>query len=78
MSSTFQRLSMLLLLLLGVAAPARATFSLCAIDPATGEAGVIVTTRVPFVGRAVPRSSAAIPSATRSRPTSGARRSRAT
>src|SRR5262245_65173981 len=30
------------------------TFSLCAIDPATGESGVIVTTRVPFVGRAVP------------------------
>lgn len=34
--------------------PAHATFSLCAIDPDTGEAGVIVTTRVPFVGRAVP------------------------
>jgi uncharacterized Ntn-hydrolase superfamily protein len=33
---------------------AQATFSLCAIDPETGEAGVIVTTRVPFVGRAVP------------------------
>ncbi len=31
-----------------------ATFSLCAIDPATGEAAVAVTTRVPFVGRAVP------------------------
>jgi uncharacterized Ntn-hydrolase superfamily protein len=31
-----------------------ATFSLCAIDPATGECGVAVTTRVPFVGRAVP------------------------
>jgi len=30
------------------------TFSLCAVDPATGESGVIVTTRVPFVGRAVP------------------------
>ena len=30
------------------------TFSLCAIDPATGEVGVAVTTRVPFVGRAVP------------------------
>jgi uncharacterized Ntn-hydrolase superfamily protein len=31
-----------------------ATFSICAIDPATGESGVAVTTRVPFVGRAVP------------------------
>jgi uncharacterized Ntn-hydrolase superfamily protein len=30
------------------------TFSICAIDPETGEAGVAVTTRVPFVGRAVP------------------------
>jgi uncharacterized Ntn-hydrolase superfamily protein len=30
------------------------TFSICAIDPATGECGVAVTTRVPFVGRAVP------------------------
>jgi uncharacterized Ntn-hydrolase superfamily protein len=30
------------------------TFSICAIDPATGESGVAVTTRVPFVGRAVP------------------------
>ena len=44
----------LLLFLLLAATPAQATFSLCAIDPATGEAGVIVTTRVPFVGRAVP------------------------
>lgn len=34
--------------------PFYATFSLCAIDPATGESGVAVTTRVPFVGRAVP------------------------
>ena len=34
--------------------PFYATFSLCAIDPTTGEAGVAVTTRVPFVGRAVP------------------------
>lgn len=34
--------------------PLFSTFSLCAIDPATGEAGVVVTTRVPFVGRAVP------------------------
>ncbi|MGH9870009.1 MAG: DUF1028 domain-containing protein [Candidatus Polarisedimenticolia bacterium] len=30
------------------------TFSICAIDPNTGESGVAVTTRVPFVGRAVP------------------------
>lgn len=34
--------------------PHYATFSICAVDPATGEAGVAVTTRVPFVGRAVP------------------------
>ena len=34
--------------------PVYSTFSLCAIDPASGESGVIVTTRVPFVGRAVP------------------------
>lgn len=34
--------------------PVHATFSLCAIDPETGQAGVAVTTRVPFVGRAVP------------------------
>ncbi|HQK86975.1 MAG TPA: DUF1028 domain-containing protein, partial [Acidobacteriota bacterium] len=31
-----------------------ATFSICAIDPITGESGAAVTTRVPFVGRAVP------------------------
>ncbi len=31
-----------------------ATFSLCAVDTSTGEIGVAVTTRVPFVGRAVP------------------------
>ena len=36
------------------ALPAGATFSIAAIDPATGEAAVVVTTRVPFVGRAVP------------------------
>jgi len=30
------------------------TFSICAIDAKTGESGVAVTTRVPFVGRAVP------------------------
>lgn len=34
--------------------PHYATFSLCAIDPATGQSGAAVTTRVPFVGRAVP------------------------
>jgi uncharacterized Ntn-hydrolase superfamily protein len=37
-----------------------ATFSLCAIDPATGESGVVVTTRVPFVGRAVPWARAGV------------------
>jgi uncharacterized Ntn-hydrolase superfamily protein len=31
-----------------------ATFSICAIDAKTGESGTAVTTRVPFVGRAVP------------------------
>lgn len=40
--------------------PVYSTFSLCAIDPATGEAGVIVTTRVPFVGRAVPWARAGV------------------
>lgn len=35
-------------------APQYSTFSLCAIDPATGQSGAAVTTRVPFVGRAVP------------------------
>ncbi len=34
--------------------PFYATFSLCAVDQTTGETGVAVTTRVPFVGRAVP------------------------
>jgi len=34
--------------------PQYSTFSLCAIDPATGQSGATVTTRVPFVGRAVP------------------------
>lgn len=42
------------LFLVAAAAPVAATFSICAIDPVTGEAGVAVTTRVPFVGRAVP------------------------
>ncbi|MHC4991666.1 MAG: DUF1028 domain-containing protein, partial [Planctomycetota bacterium] len=36
------------------------TFSLCAIDPETGESGVAVTTRVPFVGRAVPWARAGV------------------
>lgn len=36
------------------ALPVRATFSIAAVDPKTGEAAVAVTTRVPFVGRAVP------------------------
>ncbi len=40
--------------------PLFSTFSLCAIDPATGEAGVVVTTRVPFVGRAVPWARAGV------------------
>lgn len=47
-----RRLLLLLALLLPL--PARATFSIAAVDPKTGEAAVIVTTRVPFVGRAVP------------------------
>jgi uncharacterized Ntn-hydrolase superfamily protein len=37
-----------------LALPAQATFSIAAVDPETGEAAVAVTTRVPFVGRAVP------------------------
>jgi uncharacterized Ntn-hydrolase superfamily protein len=40
--------------------PHYATFSICAIDPATGESGVAVTTRVPFVGRAVPWARAGV------------------
>lgn len=44
----------LALLLLLLPFPARATFSIAAVDPKTGEAAVVVTTRVPFVGRAVP------------------------
>ena len=34
--------------------PVYATFSIAAVNPETGEAAVAVTTRVPFVGRAVP------------------------
>lgn len=37
-----------------------ATFSIAAIDPATGETGVAVTTRVPCVGNAVPHVSAGV------------------
>ena len=40
--------------------PFFATFSICAIDPATGQSGVAVTTRVPFVGRAVPWARAGV------------------
>src|SRR5262245_8395788 len=34
--------------------PQYSTFSICAIDPVTSQSGAAVTTRVPFVGRAVP------------------------
>jgi uncharacterized Ntn-hydrolase superfamily protein len=40
--------------------PQYSTFSLCAIDPTTGQAGAAVTTRVPFVGRAVPHVRAGV------------------
>ncbi|MBA3270219.1 MAG: DUF1028 domain-containing protein [Acidobacteria bacterium] len=40
--------------------PQYSTFSLCAVDPATGQSGAAVTTRVPFVGRAVPHVRAAV------------------
>jgi uncharacterized Ntn-hydrolase superfamily protein len=40
--------------------PFYSTFSLCAIDPATGQSGAAVTTRVPFVGRAVPHVRAGV------------------
>ena len=40
--------------------PVYSTFSLCAIDPVTGQSGASVTTRVPFVGRAVPHVRAGI------------------
>jgi uncharacterized Ntn-hydrolase superfamily protein len=43
-----------LVLYLLLATRTYATFSIAAIDPETGEAAVVVTTRVPFVGRAVP------------------------
>ncbi len=40
--------------------PQYSTFSLCAIDPETGQSGAAVTTRVPFVGRAVPHVRAGV------------------
>ncbi len=40
--------------------PFFATFSICAIDPEAGQSGVAVTTRVPFVGRAVPWARAGV------------------
>lgn len=46
--------AVVLFALLSFSLPLHATFSIAAVDPATGESAVIVTTRVPFVGRAVP------------------------
>jgi uncharacterized Ntn-hydrolase superfamily protein len=40
--------------------PQYSTFSLCAIDPSSGQSGAAVTTRVPFVGRAVPHVRAGV------------------
>jgi uncharacterized Ntn-hydrolase superfamily protein len=40
--------------------PQYATFSLCAVDPAAQQSGAAVTTRVPFVGRAVPHVRAGV------------------
>ena len=40
--------------------PQYSTFSLCAVDPMTGQSGAGVTTRVPFVGRAVPHVRAGV------------------
>ena len=40
--------------------PFFATFSICAVDPDSGQSGVAVTTRVPFVGRAVPWARAGV------------------
>ena len=40
--------------------PFFATFSICAIDLDSGQSGVAVTTRVPFVGRAVPWARAGV------------------
>src|SRR5438034_3668434 len=44
----------------GLGEPQYSTFSICAIDPATGQSGAAVTTRVPFVGRAVPHVRAGV------------------
>jgi uncharacterized Ntn-hydrolase superfamily protein len=60
MTRKLQHVILPLLLVLMAPRAVQATFSLCAIDPATGEAGVIVTTRVPFVGRAVPWARAGV------------------
>jgi uncharacterized Ntn-hydrolase superfamily protein len=40
--------------------PQYSTFSICAVDPASGQSGAAVTTRVPFVGRAVPHVRAGV------------------
>jgi uncharacterized Ntn-hydrolase superfamily protein len=40
--------------------PQYSTFSLCAIDPTNNQSGAAVTTRVPFVGRAVPHVRAGV------------------
>jgi len=40
--------------------PQYSTFSLCAVDPESGQSGAAVTTRVPFVGRAVPHVRAGV------------------
>ena len=40
--------------------PQYSTFSLCAIDPENGQSGAAVTTRVAFVGRAVPHVRAGV------------------
>jgi uncharacterized Ntn-hydrolase superfamily protein len=40
--------------------PQYSTFSLCAVDPAAQQSGAAVTTRVPFVGRAVPHVRAGV------------------
>lgn len=44
----------------GAGNPQYATFSLCAVDPETQQSGAAVTTRVPFVGRAVPHVRAGV------------------
>ena len=56
------RYNVLLVVLALTLAPtlAQATFSICAVDPDSGQSGVAVTTRVPFVGRAVPWARAGV------------------